>query len=739
MYPTPYDDAERMAFLSACRLVDRPKKRALDDLTRLASKIFDAPIALVTLVTEHDQWFHGRTGLAVDGTLRAHSFCAHAIMMDRPFIVNDAASDSRFADNPLVTGEPGIRFYAGAPIITSGGIRLGAVCVIDREPRPDFQDEEARALIWLANMAAQYFEARRAEIFADTATGFGEATALAIITTDENGLITTWNRAAEGLFGFKRAEAIGQPTELIIPDRFKDAHRAGMERVRRGGGTATLVSKTVEVIARRADGNELPVELSLSAWSTAAGLAFGAHAKDISARRASLAALEHVATHDHLTGLLSSKSFRECLQGRLLEEQGASIISFDLVGFKTVNDSFGRDVGDALLQALAVRLQTIAGRDWTIGRLGGDEFIVLLPTAYDLFATREAASLLVGAFHETFLVAGHRVALAASVGIALAPDIMSDAEELLMHAELAVYRAKQRNDGKYQFFDSTMRADLAAKRKLNEEIRAAHALGQWQLYYQPQVRMSDGGLIGAEALLRWQHPQLGLLLPAAFMPALERHLVALKVGQWVLNESCRQLAIWRAEGLQVPRISCNLFGAQVHARTFEHEVLAALDRFNLQPSDLELEITETIALRLDNATLDPLISLVNQGVGIALDDFGTGFASLSTLKHVPLTRLKIDRSFVADICSDQHSAAVIDGIVSISRRLGIEVISEGVEAPEQQATLRALGCDDAQGYLFGFPLSAAEFTKRFTNAAVTRSARANRSSSPMCPNETKVA
>lgn len=273
-----------------------------------------------------------------------------------------------------------------------------------------------------------------------------------------------------------------------------------------------------------------------------------------------------------------------------------------------------------------------------------------------------------------------------------------------MRADLAMFRAKRAGGRAYRMFDASMRAELSARHAFEEELRQAHLLGQWELHYQPQVLLSDDSLIGVEALLRWRHPQWGLLLPSTFMPVLETHLVAYEVGQWVLNESCRQLAAWRNEGRNVPRISCNLFAAQVHNRGLVEQVESALSHHYLEPADLELELTETIALRHDDESLQPLVELMGRGVGVALDDFGTGFASLSTLQRVPLTRLKIDRSFVSDIGSDRHSSAIIDGILSIGRSLGIEVIAEGVENIFQRDRLRALGCLHGQGYLFGRPV-----------------------------------
>ena len=720
MLPIPADEADRLQYLLSYPLNTRPVEGELDELAALAADLYKTPIALVTLVTEFDQVIHGRTGLQLDSTPRAVSFCAHVIAGDGPLIVHDAATDPRFAHNPLVTGEPHIRFYAGAPIVTQTGVRLGAICVIDRVPHPGFAAADTRQLVQLAGLAARRIEDRRYEATGRAVSGFADATALAILTADPDGIITFWNTAAEQLFGFPRADAIGRSIDIIVPARFQDAHNAGLSRMKQGGKTR-LVGKTVEVIACRADGHEVPIELSLSAWPTASGVALGAHAQDISIRREREAKLEHLAAHDQLTGLLNPHCFRERIRQRIEAEESAAVLSFDLDGFKVINDTLGHAVGDALLQCLAVRLRSVCGPDWGIGRLGGDEFAILLPGG-DLFGARDAANAVLASFFDPFEVDGHQLQLTASIGIALTPSHSTDAEELLTLADLAMFRVKRSGGGRHRLFDSSMRAELAARRAYSDELCQAQVSGQWVLHYQPQVCLADGTLTGVEALLRWRHPQWGMLAPAAFMSILETHLAASKVGLWVLDESCRQLAAWRQGGLKVPRVSCNLFGVQVHGRGLFGQVENALEKHDLRPSDLELEITETIALRHDDETLRPLFKLVEWGVGVALDDFGTGFASLSTLKRTPLTRLKIDRSFVADVCTDQHSAAVIGGIMSIGNALGIDVIAEGIETLEQEAALMARGCTQAQGYLYGHPVGGDELAVALTHQASGRAA-----------------
>lgn len=410
VYPVPEDESERLAFLNSCVLSFSPVEREFDELTRIAADIYGVPIALVTLIGKDLQWIHGRTGLSLDWSSRTTSFCAHTIVNDSPFIVRDASIDRRFANNPLVVGEPHIQFYAGAPITTRDGVRLGAVCIIDTVARPYFKKEDAKTLISLANLTARRLEARRGEVEGRAVGGFAEATALAILTSNSSGLITSWNRAAENMFGFSRDEAIGRPMDIIIPDRFQGGHRKSLEHVAAGGDTK-LVGKTIEVVARRADDSEFPIEISIAAWPTVGGVAFGAHIQDISVRRLREAELEHTAAHDQLTGLQNPKAFRNEVQRRIDRSQSAGLLVLDLDGFKFVNDSLGHAVGDSLLQALAIRLRGIADSGWTIGRLGGDEFAILLPNG-DLFAVREAAGAVLNILAKVFQVANHRFEVA---------------------------------------------------------------------------------------------------------------------------------------------------------------------------------------------------------------------------------------------------------------------------------------------------------------------------------------
>ena len=537
---------------------------------------------------------------------------------------------------------------------------------------------------------------------------FAEASGLGIVTADSDGKVTSWNRAAERIFGIARDIALGQSMEIIIPERFRAAHRAGIQRIA-AGGTSSLLGQTIEVIAIKADGSEFPIALSLTSWKSEEVVHFGAFILDISERRSAEMKLEHRAKHDQLTRLLGQQAFQAELRAAMAENNPVALITFDLDGFKNINDSLGHAVGDALLQSLAVRLRAIAEPSWIIGRLGGDEFAIAVETDATPHEILLLARKLLKSLSGQFNVAGHQLHLFASLGIAFAPVDSSDPDELMTLADRAMLQAKRRGGRKVRLFDQTMRAEITARRMLSDALRTAQHANEWELLFQPQFDLRDLECVGAEALLRWRHPEWGLMKPSAFLPVLETHSVAYEVGQWVLAESCRRLVEWRKAGLAIPRVSCNLFAAQFHSSALADRVLQELANNDLQPSDLELEITETIALKLDKTSLHPLFELKESGVGVALDDFGTGFASLTTLTRAPITQLKIDRRFVKNIVADDHSSAVVAGMVAISERLKVGLIAEGVETSDQADQLRAMGCNVVQGYLFGQPMNAKEF------------------------------
>ncbi|MDB2694269.1 EAL domain-containing protein [Erythrobacter sp.] len=679
---------------------------AYDAITKFASNVFDVPISILSLVLEDEHGFKSGHGLDMYNVERARALCAHVLGTLEPLIVLDARFDQHVPGAPAFDDEEELRFFAGVPLLNSSGHPLGVLCIGDTRPRESFDANTCEKLEDLAALATALVEESRTSLPDRAISSFAKVMGLALITSNAAGKITYWNPAAEDIFGHSASEAIGKPIEIIIPERFREHHVAGMKRVSTTG-VSNLSGKTIELVAVRKNGSEFPVEMRLASWLGPDGIEIGAQIHDITDRRERELRLEHLAHHDALTGLANRNGFSKKLEA-VIARGHATVFAIDLDRFKEVNDTFGHAVGDTLLQGVAVRLVGLLEPGATVARLGGDEFAILLPGNGAQSSATATAKLLNDAFKEPFVLSGHRMQIGLSIGIGLAPLHAEDAEELLLRADLALLEAKKIGQDNIRVFDPPIANQLLARRAFKDELRLATERGEWELTYQPQVRLSDQELIGVEALLRWKHPERGLLFPADFLNTLETHLVAHEVGEWVIDEACRQMAVWRMQGLDVQRMALNLFAAQFTNGNLGKAIGHALEKHALSPADIEIEITETIALRSDDQILTALNELRDCGINIAFDDFGTGFASLSTLARLPVTRLKIDRSFVHDLCNRPQGAAIVSAVISLGRSLNLEVTAEGIETDEQRIRLLALGCREGQGYLFGKPVPASD-------------------------------
>jgi diguanylate cyclase (GGDEF)-like protein len=419
-----------------------------------------------------------------------------------------------------------------------------------------------------------------------------------------------------------------------------------------------------------------------------------------------------LAHYDQLTGLPNRVSLLKAI-GELTDAplQSASIAIFDLDGFKDVNDTLGHSIGDQLLAQVAVRMCALTPAPGQVYRLGGDEFVLVLPGCSDPLEFSAIVQSILGSLETRFDAGSHRAYIGASAGMTIAPADGLTPEELIANADLALYEAKTAGGHKSRFYTSAMRAKAQMRHEMEGEIRRALAQGEFVLHYQPQLNLRDGAVTGAEALLRWQHPERGLLGPAAFIDMVAQSSMASEIGNWVLQTACKTAASWRKAGLPPVRLAVNLFPAQFHEEALALQVGTALRDSGLPPEMLEIEITENVALSNDPHIIDSLRSLREKGVGLALDDFGTGYASLSSLRRYPLTRLKIDRSFVSNIGADSSAeeTAVASSIIAMAHNLGFSVTAEGVETNAQAAFLVGRRCDEVQGFLYAKPLPSNEF------------------------------
>ncbi|MSP81707.1 MAG: EAL domain-containing protein [Alphaproteobacteria bacterium] len=434
--------------------------------------------------------------------------------------------------------------------------------------------------------------------------------------------------------------------------------------------------------------------------------------QDITERHQIEARIHHLAHHDPLTNLPNRTLFRDRLENALARAQRdgsrVAVMILDADKFKDINDTLGHGVGDQFLQTMAQRLQeSVRGSD-TIARLGGDEFAIIQVGLNQPENSEVLSNRLLKVFRTPFSVAGHEIRSGVSIGVALYPDHGSIPDELLARADVALYRVKGEGRGQFRHFDPSMDDDLRARRELEADMRRGLDEGWFELHYQPQVDVASRRVVGAEALIRLRHPDKGLIAPNHFIPLAEETGLIQPIGEWVLRTACRDAAAWARAGHAL-RISLNLSANQIHDRRVVELVRASLAESGLAPNRLELEITESVLMRDPAMARQVLEQLRRLGVSLAMDDFGTGYSSLSYLQLFPFDRLKIDRSFVHQLGSSDHSASIVRAIVALGKSLGMAITAEGVEHAHQVDILERERCDEIQGFYFGRPVPDAEF------------------------------
>ncbi len=436
--------------------------------------------------------------------------------------------------------------------------------------------------------------------------------------------------------------------------------------------------------------------------------------RDITEQLAAEKRIEFLAYHDTLTGLpnhrLLQEQFVQLTTQSLQPETRAALLLLDLDNFKGINDILGHDSGDALLREVARRLRAKARDLDVVSRQGGDEFYVLMPGLRHTDDVALLASKLMESLQEPMMLGGQEIVTSASMGVAIYPDDGRDLETLRKKADVAMYQAKQAGRNTYRFFDAAMNLEAFEHLSLRNGLHRALERDELTLHYQPQFDLASGAVIGVEALLRWRHPERGLIPPGRFIPVAEESGLIVPIGVWVLREACRQAAHWHHAGLTGLTMAVNLSAVQFKRGDVEQSVLRALEESGLSPQLLELELTESILIQNAEGVLASLKRLKQLGVKLSIDDFGTGYSSLSYLKRFDIDKLKIDQSFVRDLASDEDDAAIVRAVIQMAHGLNLKTIAEGVETEEMLESLCRFGCDEAQGYHFARPMPAAEMT-----------------------------
>jgi diguanylate cyclase (GGDEF)-like protein/PAS domain S-box-containing protein len=557
---------------------------------------------------------------------------------------------------------------------------------------------------------ALFVEKERAQV---TLNSIGDA----VICTDVSGNITFLNIVAEKITGWSWKEAAGRPMVEIFKILDATTRETIPNPMEYAVGQDCTVHLPTNCILIPHTGYEIPIEDSVAPIHGREGQATGAVIvfRDVSKARAMTLQMTHSAQHDFLTSLpnrmLLNDRVGQAIVSASRNMKKVAVLFLDLDGFKHINDSLGHPIGDQLLQSIAKRLVNCVRGSDTVSRQGGDEFVVLLSEVAHSEDPAITARRMLQAVKGTHSIGQHDLHVTTSIGVSVYPDDGLDAETLIKNADTAMYQAKENGRQGYQFFKPAMNVRAVERQSIEESLRRALDRQEFVVHYQPKINLRTGEITGAEALIRWMHPNRGLIPPAQFIPVAEDCGLILPIGKWVLREACKQARSWVDAGLPLATVAVNISAMEFRNENFLESVFEILKDTDLDPSSLELELTESVLMKRVESSASILQTLRARGVHLAVDDFGTGYSSLSYLRKFPIDALKIDQSFVHQIATTPDETTIVSAVISMGRSLKLRVVAEGVETREQLDFLQAQQCEEAQGYYFSPPVPPQQFAK----------------------------
>ncbi len=624
-------------------------------------------------------------------------------------------------------GHPEMHSFLGVSVRVHGRI-TGRFYLTEKQGADEFTELDEQMMATLALAAGAAIEKNRLIIGLRSAESRSrtllESTGEGIYGVDLDGRCIFVNKAGAAMLGYQPEEILGRNMHALLHHSRADGslYPAAACPIFRSVQTGLACRADDEVFWRR-DGTSFPVEYSAAPLSED-GLIKGAVVAftDVSQRKQVEAQLKDMAHYDALTGLPNRRLFVNLLPKALARagrtKRHVALLFLDLDRFKLINDTLGHACADLLLKAFATRLTGCVRTTDTVSRLGGDEFTIILE---DLLCSDEAvlvARRILDALALPFAVKGRDIFVTSSIGIALFPSDGADADSLMINADTAMYAAKERR-GTFQFYASDMNNRADERLRLETSLRHALQRHEFVLHYQPQVDVRSGATVGVEALIRWQHPDHGLMPPGDFIPVAEETGLIVPIGEWVLRTACAQVKAWQVDGCPRLRLAVNLSSRQLLQPNLVGMIRRILQETDFDPRCLELELTENLLIRNMERTIDVLQTLHDLGVRLSIDDFGTGYSSLGYLKHLPVNVLKIDQSFVRQLTTSAKDASIVKAIIALARSLNLEVVAEGVETEQQGAVLRAERCFEMQGYYFSHPVSAGDLAARLAQRAGT--------------------